>query len=361
MNKEKVIKDIKCPLFSVIIPCHNVENYVEECLESLVNQTIGIENIEIILVDDCSTDSTIEILQKYESRYSEHILLILLENNVKQGGARNVGLKYATGEYINFVDADDMVRVDLYEILLSLLKNHDCDIVQFRYKIFTEMKELNDDFNTAMNEIMNPDNIRYYEYGKNRKKYLLNSNILNESCTQKLYKRKLLIESGVQYAEGFAYEEPLFTYPLKFYVNNICVLEKPLYYYRRNQQGTSISYMANPKTIFDHLMVQLKLRDFMNACENAKEYRAEMDLYFLHAFYAGSFYFFKLRGWRLPVKLFRFMKQNIEIQVPNYYENRYLDDSSMKEDEMLLDLLKEDLDDLTMQNKIDLALEKVME
>ena len=55
------------------------------------------------------------------------------------------------------------------------------------------------------------------------------------------------------------------------------------------------------------------------------------------------------------------MKQNIEIQVPNYYENRYLDDSSMKEDEMLLDLLKEDLDDLTMQNKIDLALEKVME
>jgi glycosyltransferase involved in cell wall biosynthesis len=102
---------------SVIIPCYNVEAYIDRCLESVMSQTIGLEHLEVIAVNDASTDRTLEKLYQWERRFPENIMVITYEKNIRQGGARNIGLQYASGEYIGFVDADDWIDSAMYQKL----------------------------------------------------------------------------------------------------------------------------------------------------------------------------------------------------------------------------------------------------
>ena len=114
---------------SVITPCYNSYDYLDKCFDSLVNQTIGIENIEIIFVNDASTDNTGEKLNSYEALYPESILVIHLDENVKQGGARNVALQYVSGEYIIFVDSDDWVDLSYFETVYNIAKENNNEVV----------------------------------------------------------------------------------------------------------------------------------------------------------------------------------------------------------------------------------------
>ena len=101
---------------------------MDKCFESLVNQTIGIENMEIIFVNDASTDNTAEKLNVFEAMYPESVLVIHLDENVKQGGARNVALQYVSGEYLVFIDSDDWVDYNYISILYEIIKEYDADI-----------------------------------------------------------------------------------------------------------------------------------------------------------------------------------------------------------------------------------------
>lgn len=114
---------------SVIVPCYNVEKYIDRCVKSIVNQTIGIENLEVIFVNDASTDHTLSKLQEWESRYPDDIMVITYDENLRQGGARNLGLQYASCEYIGFVDSDDWVELDMYETLLQPMEQGHYDRV----------------------------------------------------------------------------------------------------------------------------------------------------------------------------------------------------------------------------------------
>lgn len=111
------------PKVSVIVPFYNVENYIEKCIKSLINQTL--EDIEIILVNDGSKDNSINIAKKYAEKYPEKIVYLEKENG-GLGDARNYGIPYAKGEYIAFVDSDDYVEKDMYK---EMLKKHKKKIV----------------------------------------------------------------------------------------------------------------------------------------------------------------------------------------------------------------------------------------
>lgn len=125
---------------SVIIPCFNAAKYLPKYFMSLVQQTIGIGQIELIFVDDDSTDdgSTWSMLQEFECAYPESIMILKLEENMRQGGARNVALQYATGEYIAFVDADDFVSENFLLETYEKSKESDADIIQFEYFYYTD-------------------------------------------------------------------------------------------------------------------------------------------------------------------------------------------------------------------------------
>ena len=110
----------KNKLISIIVPCYNVEKYVEKTLLSIINQTY--ENIEIIVVEDCSTDNTYTILQKIQKQYSSKIKLYKNEKNGGLAYTRNRGLEHATGEYIGYIDSDDYIDNNYFEELISILE-----------------------------------------------------------------------------------------------------------------------------------------------------------------------------------------------------------------------------------------------
>ena len=115
------------PKISVIVPCYNVAPYVGRCLDSLINQTLG--DIEIICIDDKSTDNTLEILQEY-AKSDDRIVVIAQKVNWGVSVARNSGLDIAKGEYIGFVDPDDYVDLDFYERLYNAATQHQADIAK---------------------------------------------------------------------------------------------------------------------------------------------------------------------------------------------------------------------------------------
>ena len=116
------------PKVSVIVPVYNVEKYIDKCLKSLVNQTLS--DIEIIVVNDGSTDNSETIIKQYLEKYQNKIKYVIKQN----GGlsdARNYGMKFATGEYIAFLDSDDYVDNTIYEKMYNKATEEQCDFVEY--------------------------------------------------------------------------------------------------------------------------------------------------------------------------------------------------------------------------------------
>ena len=109
-------KNIHCPKISIIVPAYNSEKFIDNCIQSLVEQTV--EDIEIIIVDDGSVDNTPNLLKRWQNK--DKRIKIITQTNQKQGSARNRGIEIAQGEYIGFIDSDDWVETDYFECLYLL-------------------------------------------------------------------------------------------------------------------------------------------------------------------------------------------------------------------------------------------------
>ena len=116
---------------SVIVPIYNAEMYIDKCIQSIINQTL--RDIEIILVDDGSTDRSFEISNKYAKK--DERIKIIKQKNKGVGAARNYGVSIATGKFITFIDSDDFVEIDMLEILYNAAINNNCDIIFSGIKI----------------------------------------------------------------------------------------------------------------------------------------------------------------------------------------------------------------------------------
>lgn len=124
--------------FSVVMACYNCEEYLNETIESLLNQSFSFKNhVELILVDDGSEDATADICQNYANKYPENIIYVY-QDNQRQGAARNNGLQYATGKYVNFLDSDDKFREDTFENVFNFFEEHydEIDIVSVSVDFF---------------------------------------------------------------------------------------------------------------------------------------------------------------------------------------------------------------------------------
>lgn len=243
---------------SVIIPCFNATKYLPKCFMSLVQQTIGISQIELIFVDDASTDdgSTWNMLQEFERAYPESIMILKLEENMRQGGARNIALQYATGEYIAFVDADDFVADNFLLETYEKAKESDADIIQFEYFYYTDRLGAVDSGRNVTPEVIKISSV------SERKKFLISEKV-TYGCWNKLYRHDLLKKAHTSYAEHVIYEEPLFVYPLLYFADKIVILNDAYYYYRQNDAGTMRNDMKQEETLKMHADVQLAVWNFM--------------------------------------------------------------------------------------------------
>ena len=140
------------PKVSVIIPVYNVEQYLHECLDSVINQTL--KEIEIICVDDGSTDSSLEILKEYAAK--DNRITVIAQENLHAGVARNAGLTVAKGEYVHFLDSDDWVDLDTYEKLYNIIKKQNVNLIKFKsYTYDSQKNQIIDNEYTEMSYITN--------------------------------------------------------------------------------------------------------------------------------------------------------------------------------------------------------------
>ena len=234
---------------SVIVPVYNAEKTIEKCLDSLINQTLP--NIEIIVINDCSKDNTLKILKKFVKK----IKLINNEKNLGPAGARNKGLDIATGDYIGFVDADDWVDYNMYNLMTSKM-NDEVDMVACsRYNVYKN----------KTNQIIN------YNKSTDAKDF---SKTSNYNC-DKLYKREIIEKYNLRMPEKYSYAEDFsFSIKYKYYANKMCILEEPLYYYRADSEGSiTNSYKEN---LLDIINVLQDTVDFFKSEKKFKEYEKEL-------------------------------------------------------------------------------------
>ena len=303
---------------SVIIPCHNAVQWLPKCFLSLVNQSMGMNDIELIFVDDASEDAgrTWEMLQDFERAYPESIMAIQLAENMRQGGARNVALTYATGEYIAFVDADDFVREDFLKKAYEIARSTDADMVQFEYELYTERL-----VNVPSGRKIERESICLENIAQ-RKRFLVEEKI-TYGCWNKLYRRELIARAGVKYAEHVIYEEPLFVYPLLFFGKRFEIVPDVFYYYRQNLTGTMRSDMKQLETLKMHAQVQLDVWNFMKTTEFWQDYYEEIKLYFLHTYLYETLLFAAQREFSLPESFIRELTDTVKSEVSDYTSSQY--------------------------------------
>ncbi len=240
---------------SIIIPVYNGSGRMFHCMVSLMGQTIGREMLEIIIVNDGSTDDTLEKLMEWERQYPETIMLINLEQNAGAGAARNVGLSYASGEYIGFVDSDDYIEDTMYESMYQKMKEQDCDLVICRSR-----KHLPEEGQqAAMGRGAEKDRLVQVADDKDREAFLRLE--VSASPCNKLYRRSMLEKHQIRFPEGFIYEDVYFIELVKNYANRIYFLEEYLYHYVTYKNSVSNSSGDGRKRMHRFIIEQLMLEE----------------------------------------------------------------------------------------------------
>lgn len=320
-------------LISIIIPCYNAALYIDRCFQSILSQTIGFDKLEIIMVDDCSTDSTWEKLTAIEAAYPESVMIIHCDENGHQGTARNIGMEYATAPYIGFVDSDDWLEPDMYEKLYEKLVTYQCDIAM--------CQDLRDPGNTApapedrLTGIS--DRILQIDTIDKRKTFLVCSSIGYGPCN-KLYTRELLYGNHIRFPNHLAYEDPFFCMFLYFYANRIYILEERLYHYFINPLSTTLKPgAAHHLHILDAdilLWAECENRGFLNI------YRQELEYQFLCLCYLSGLKMMSLRLSEPPYEFFLRLKEETLKRVPDYHKNPYIKDYVTEFNQALLQTLE---------------------
>lgn len=285
---------------SIIVPVYNVENYIKECLNSLVNQRY--KNIEIICVNDGSTDNSLNILKEYEKKYKGKIKVY----SKKNGGlsdTRNFGIDKATGDYVGFVDSDDWVSLDMFKDMIYKAVEEKSDVVVCDYT------EIYAEFENRINET----NMDY--------KMLYETLVCN-----KLFKLELFKKNDIKFPVGVWYEDNATTYKLLYLAKKVSKINKSYYFYRRTRAG-SIMNSQKSKKIYDMYTIGDNLYDFFN-----NENLSELELEEIEYIFVKNVFFRqipKIIKLEMPniIKIQKKINNHFEYldtKYPNWQENRIL-------------------------------------
>lgn len=269
--KPKTKPVIQRPKVSVILPVYNVDKYLRQSLDSLLNQSL--KNIEIICVNDGSTDDSANILEEYKTK--DNRIKVIHKQNAGTGAARNDGLKIATGECIGFVDPDDWVKENMFERLYNLFNEKNLDIVMCSPGGFDEENQVEADFP--------------YFVDANFKKELDNkifswrdiSPFSYPMCVwNKLYKKELFDKNNIEFAEGLDFEDHKVIFKSLLTAERIFFIREKLYIYRFNRVGSILS--DNNARLMDHIKIFDIVENILNETNTMKELRSDFLMYKIH-------------------------------------------------------------------------------
>lgn len=243
---------------SIIVPIYNVEKYLSQCLNSIINQTL--KDIEIICVDDCSNDNSAKILDEYSNKDSR-IKVYKNDKNMGQGFSRNLGIKKATGDYIGFIDSDDEIPLDYFEYLYDRATKNNADIASARVLYVSKNGIQNGDWlkegeiNGAILTKLNDKIDRVY---KN----------CSTGAWKHIYNRNFIINNNIEFLSGYYHEDQFFNVKAFYYANKIVTEEycSPCYLYKVNENSTThknVKSSKYKKTKFDQFYVIREIINFL--------------------------------------------------------------------------------------------------
>lgn len=226
---------------SIIITSYNVEKYIHKCLSTLVNQTL--KDVEFIVVDDGSTDGTVDIINSFSEK-DERIKTIYFKENTVGGvaTAANAGIDASGGEYIGFADGDDWYEEEMFELMYSVVRTNNADICICNYM---EYDEVGKSFNKPLDSKRWDPNWPATRplNGIESKKNLLS---FISVPWRKLYKRTFLMQNNIRFPEGnFFYEDNPFHWQCITLADSISVVDRVLCYHRTNREGQTMSSTGN--------------------------------------------------------------------------------------------------------------------
>ena len=224
-------------LISVLIPIYNGEKHINKCIESIINQTY--KNIEIICINDGSSDNTKEILENFQKK--DKRIKIINKKNSGYGSSLNLGIEKAKGNYIAIIESDDNIKNTMFETLLNKMEENDVDIVKANfYKVSNTTKK-----NTSKYFINKITNINLFP------QMLL----IQPSIWSAIYKKEFLTKNNIKFKEtkGASYQDASFHFKTMVLAKNILLLDEPLYYYTTNNANSSINSKNKAFAIFNEI------------------------------------------------------------------------------------------------------------
>lgn len=229
---------------SIIIPCYNVEKYVRECIESVLNQKTQFK-YEVILINDGSQDNTLNILKEYKDKDD---VILIDQKNKGFSGARNRGLQYVQGKYLMFVDSDDRLAENAIENLLSVAYKENYEIVEGRYVLFSEENILFEEQIDEKECIKPIQDLKGYPWAK----------VIKSSLFQNLI-----------FPEEYWFEDTIMSFLVYPRVKKVKIINNIIYEYRKNIFGISYTAIKNKKSIDSTWITELMI-------DNLKKFDIDM-------------------------------------------------------------------------------------
>lgn len=287
------------PKVSIIVPVYNVEKYIERCLDSLVNQTL--KDIEIIIVNDGSTDGSKEIIQKYLNKYKN--IVYLEKENGGLSSARNYGIPYAKGEYIGFVDSDDYVEITMYEKMYNKAIEEKSDMVECDF-IWEYPNKKREDIGKIYSD---------------KKEAIVEARVV---AWNKIIKKDIIEKTKITFPEGLRYEDIEFFYKIVPYLNKISFVKETLVHYV--QRESSIANTQNERTgeifkVWENVLNYYIENNIFN------EYRSELEYSYTRILLCSSLKrITKVKDKKVRKALIKLTWQNLNKKFPHWKQNKYL-------------------------------------
>lgn len=298
---------------SIILPVYNVEKYLRDCMDTLVNQTL--KEVEIIVVNDGSPDNCLSILESYEAEYGDKVKVYTTENR-GVSHARNFAIEKAIGDYIMFVDSDDYIALNMCEQLYSkAIEDHNDLVICSRYNIYEN--RLNGQLISKVQVLKSvSQNFKLLD-----KKYELAH--IPPFPWGKLFKRELLSE--LRFPENMRFEDLVLSYEVAVNAECIGVIKDPLYYYRRTTQTGFLNSFS--ESTFDILKALKMLFEYMEQKDFMKDFYDELIFICARHFllrYPAFFAANNLGQLKLKLRIINETQDFLDSRDPEWRKNHYL-------------------------------------
>lgn len=310
------------PKVSVIIPVYNTERFLQDCIDSLVNQTL--EAIELIFVNDASPDHCLNILEKNQKLYPDKIKIIDSKVNLKQGGARNIGIREAQADYIAFVDSDDFVAPTMLEHLYNKIVERRADVSIIKYADVLEGTRYHTFFSPDFNDFITgihgwDEEVQKFDGKALSEKGIKKALTLHTSgAWGAVWKKEIIEKNKVYFPEQLRYEDNFWVWLIKCYTRKYTFVNEVGYYYRTVQNSAVHAnnelYHWDRITILELLLEEAKRRGIYS-----KYYAVWESIGIFTCF--STYFIFMHKFDRPPIDLVKKIPEECLGQFPNWKKN----------------------------------------